>query len=108
MAGWRDSRPVRVGNDAYLQKQLDVYGEIFGAFARLEEQVELDETLTEYLTSLADQAAARWEERDHGIWEIRGEPRHYVHSKLMCWAALDRAVEMKDALDADDERVEDW
>lgn len=108
LAGWRDSRPVRVGNDAYLQKQLDVYGEIFGAFARLEEQVELGATLAEYLTGLADQAAARWEEPDHGIWEIRGEPRHYVHSKLMCWVALDRAVEMADALEPGEERLRTW
>lgn len=108
LGGWRDSRPVRVGNDAYLQKQLDVYGEIFGAFARLEEQVELDDTLAEYLTGLADQAATRWDEPDHGIWEIRGEPRHYVHSRLMCWVALDRAVEMADSLEPGEERVRTW
>lgn len=108
LAGWRDSRPVRVGNGAFQQKQLDVYGEIFGALVRLREQVDPDPTLVEFLKALADQAARRWEEEDHGIWEIRGEPRPYVHSKLMCWVALDRAMGMTDILKPSQERLQRW
>ena len=58
-------------------------------------------------STLADTAAARWHEKDQGIWEVRGEPRHFVYSKLMCWVALDRAIALADRLDADD-RVDEW
>lgn len=108
LSGWRDSRPVRVGNGAHDQKQLDVYGEIFGAVERLREQVEPDDTLKEFLRGLADQAADRWEEPDHGIWEIRGETAQYLHSKLMCWVALDRATRMADTLEAGGEQLDRW
>ncbi len=56
---------------------------------------------------LADTAARRWEEKDHGIWEVRGEPRDFLYSKLMCWVALDRAVALADVLEASDQ-VESW
>ena len=108
LAGWRDSRPVRVGNGAFDQKQLDVYGQIFGAVVRLRDHVEPDPTLIEFLRCLADQAAERWDEDDHGIWEIRGEPRPYLHSKLMCWVALDRAIGMTDLLEPDVDRLDRW
>jgi alpha,alpha-trehalase len=108
LAGWRDSRPVRVGNGAWNQRQLDVYGELLNAAARLPDVVEgsLDET-KRFLADLADAAAARWTERDQGIWEVRGEPQHFVYSKLMCWVALDRAVALADLLDASD-RTDGW
>lgn len=108
LTGWRDSRPVRVGNAASNQKQLDVYGEIFGAVVRLRDQVEPDPTLLEFLRSLADQAAERWGEEDHGIWEIRGDPRQYLHSKLMCWVALDRAMGMADVLEPEGAQLKRW
>ena len=60
-----------------------------------------------FLVELADAAARRWKEKDHGIWEIRGEPRDFVYSKLMCWLALDRAVALADRLGASS-RVEAW
>lgn len=108
LAGWRDSRPVRVGNDAWKQVQLDVYGELLGAFHRLSELLgPLDELAQKFLTGLADAAAANWQQPDHGIWEVRGKPDHYVHSKLMCWMALDRAIALAHAIDAV-ERVEHW
>ena len=108
LAGWRDSRPVRVGNAAFEQKQLDVYGEVFAAVDRLREQVIPDPPLTEFLLCLADQAAERWSEDDHGIWEIRGGPRPYLHSKLMCWVALNRALGMADVLDPTDAQLTRW
>jgi GH15 family glucan-1,4-alpha-glucosidase len=108
LSGWRNSFPVRVGNGAWNQRQLDVYGELLDAAARLPEQVaRLNPASRRFLASLADAAAARWQEKDQGIWEIRGEPRHFVYSKLMCWVALDRAISLAGLLDAND-RVDGW
>src|SRR5215468_931449 len=108
LAGWRDSRPVRVGNGAWTQRQLDVYGELLGAAQRLVDQLgELDPITHRFLTAAADTAAARWKEKDQGIWEIRGEPRDFLYSKLMCWVALDRAIGLAHQLGAAD-RVPGW
>jgi GH15 family glucan-1,4-alpha-glucosidase len=121
LEGWRHSSPVRVGNGAWSQRQLDVYGELLGAVYRLSDHL-FDETARRvgplaspkkwgsptylapatkrFLVQLADTAARRWQEKDQGIWEIRGEPRDFLYSKLMCWVALDRAVALADDLDA--------
>ena len=108
LAGWRGSRPVRVGNGAWLQRQLDVYGELLGAAQRLVDQLgELDPVTRRFLAAAADTAAARWREKDQGIWEIRGEPQDFLYSKLMCWVALDRAIALARHLGAED-RVTDW
>lgn len=93
LSGWRGSRPVRVGNAAWLQPQLDVYGELIDAAWHLAPHLRrLDATARRFLTDVADAAADQWGRPDQGIWEVRGEPRHYTYSKLMCWVALDRAV----------------
>jgi GH15 family glucan-1,4-alpha-glucosidase len=108
LAGWRDSRPVRVGNGAWQQRQLDVYGELLGAAHRLSGQLgQLDPVTQQFLTAAADMAASRWTEKDQGIWEIRGEPRDFLYSKLMCWVALDRAVALAPQLGAED-RTGKW
>ena len=108
LAGWRDSRPVRVGNGAWEQQQIDVYGELLGAAHRLTDQLgSLDEDTRRFLAACADTAAVRWRERDQGIWEVRGEPRHFLYSKVMCWVALDRAIALADVLGAGD-RVDEW
>jgi alpha,alpha-trehalase len=108
LAGWRDSRPVRVGNGAWRQRQLDVYGELLDAAQRLLDQLgELDPVTRQFLTAAADTAANRWREKDQGIWEIRGEPRDFLYSKLMCWVALDRAIALAGHLGAED-RVDSW
>jgi GH15 family glucan-1,4-alpha-glucosidase len=108
LAGWRDSRPVRVGNGAWSQRQLDVYGELLGAAQRLIQQLgELDPLTQRFLTAAADTAASRWKEKDQGIWEIRGEPRDFLYSKLMCWAALNRAIDIAPQLNAQS-RVGEW
>ena len=108
LAGWRASRPVRVGNGAWTQRQLDVYGELLGAAQRLADQLgELDPVTQQFLAAAADTAASRWKEKDQGIWEIRGEPRDFLYSKLMCWVALDRAIALAPQLGADD-RTEAW
>jgi GH15 family glucan-1,4-alpha-glucosidase len=108
LSGWRDSAPVRVGNGAWNQRQLDVYGELLGAVHRLSDQLgTLDRATLQFLTEIADAAAARWTEQDQGIWEVRGPPRDFLYSKLMCWVALDRAIALADPLGAQD-RVERW
>jgi alpha,alpha-trehalase len=104
LAGWRASRPVRVGNGAWDQRQLDVYGELLSAAQRLAEQLgELDLVTQQFLAAAADKAASLWNEKDQGIWEIRGEPRDFLYSKLMCWVALDRAIALAPQLGAKDQ-----
>jgi len=108
LSGWRGSRPVRVGNGAWNQRQLDVYGELLDAASRLSEQLgELDEPTYRFLVQVAETAAARWQETDQGIWEVRGGARDFLYSKLMCWVALDRAIQLAPLLRAED-RVERW
>jgi GH15 family glucan-1,4-alpha-glucosidase len=108
LAGWRGSSPIRVGNGAWNQRQLDVYGELLDAASRLPDQLDhLGSATKQFLADLADTAATRWTEKDQGIWEVRGEPRDFLYSKLMCWVALDRAVALADRLNAAD-RVDAW
>jgi alpha,alpha-trehalase len=108
LRGWRDSRPVRVGNGAWRQQQVDVYGELLDAAHLLADQIgAMDDDMRAFLVGLADSAAVRWRDADQGIWEVRGEPRHFLYSKVMCWVALDRAVKLADRLTATD-RIEEW
>lgn len=108
LSGWRDSGPVRVGNGAWNQRQVDVYGELLDAVHRLRKQIgKLSDVEKQFLAGMADAAMDVWQDPDHGIWEFRGDPQHHTHSKLMCWVALDRAIDMADWLGARD-RVEDW
>jgi GH15 family glucan-1,4-alpha-glucosidase len=99
LRGWRDSQPVRVGNGAWGQTQLDVYGELLNSLHLYREQLgELHPEIQEFVAYLADMAAARWSETDAGMWEMRGEPRHHLSSKVLCWVALDRAVKLAPSL----------
>lgn len=96
-AGWLDgyegARPVRVGNAAHAQLQLDVYGELIDALyqARME-KLELNEVSWSMECAVIEHLAGIWDRPDHGIWERRGEARHYVFSKVMCWVAFDRGI----------------
>ncbi len=108
LGGWRESRPVRVGNAAWRQRQIDVYGELLGAAQRLIDHLgTLDTVSRRFLAAAADAAATHWQEQDQGIWEVRGEPRDFLYSKLMCWVALDRAIQLAGYLGAQD-RLTDW
>ena len=108
LPGWKDSRPVRVGNGAWSQQQIDVYGEVLGAAHRLADQLSsIDDDTRRFLVGCADTAAAQWGEKDRGIWEVRGDPQHFLHSKVMCWVALDRAIALAELLHAAD-RVDEW
>jgi GH15 family glucan-1,4-alpha-glucosidase len=108
LPGWRGSSPVRIGNDAWRQRQLDVYGELLCAAYRLSEYTQhADITTKRFLASLADTACTRWKEPDEGIWEVRSGRQHFVYSKLMCWAAANAGVQMAALLGAQD-RVPHW
>jgi GH15 family glucan-1,4-alpha-glucosidase len=107
LPGFRDSRPVRVGNAAWDQEQLDVLGEVLDAADQMSEQLgELDPPTQRLLTTLADRAATTWREPDAGMWEARDALRQYTSSKVMCWVALDRAIRLAPRLGggADPER----
>jgi GH15 family glucan-1,4-alpha-glucosidase len=108
LTGWKDSRPVRVGNGAWNQQQIDVYGELLDSAAQLSEHIDtIDEDTRRFLIACAETAATSWTEKDRGIWEVRGAPQHFVYSKVMCWVALDRAIALSDLLHASD-RVDSW
>jgi GH15 family glucan-1,4-alpha-glucosidase len=108
LAGWRDSRPVRVGNGAWDQVQLDVYGELLNALHLYQHQLgDLHMEIQAFVADLADTAARRWTETDSGMWEMRGEPRHHLSSKVLCWTALDRAVKLAPQL-GEHAKVEAW
>ena len=95
LSGYRGARPVRVGNAAEDQVQLDVYGLLVEQTWRWHQRGRSpDDDYWRFLLELIDSAAERWQEPDRGIWEMRGEPRHFVHSKAMCWAALDRGIRL--------------
>ncbi len=109
LTGWQDSGPVRAGNDAWGQRQLDVYGALLDAAYTLRDQLgELDEVTRRFLVAAVDRAAANWNQDDQGIWEVRGAPRPFLHSKLMCWVALDRGIAMLDQLAPDHDREVGW
>ena len=93
--GYRDSRPVRVGNDAATQIQLDVYGDVLDAVYRYALDVGgLEAETGKEAAELADYVVKCWRKPDSGIWEQRDDIRHYTQSKAMCWVALDRAVKL--------------
>ena len=93
LPGYKNSLPVRIGNAAHAQLQLDVYGELIDAFhqARMTE-LKLDEGSWDLECTVLAHLAEVWDHPDHGIWERRGEARHYVFSKVMTWVAFDRAI----------------
>ncbi len=95
--GYRGSRPVRIGNGAYNQLQLDIYGELLDSvylYNKYGAPISYD--LWTYLRRLVNWVCDNWQRPDEGIWEVRGGQQHFVYSKLMCWVALDRALRLAD------------
>jgi GH15 family glucan-1,4-alpha-glucosidase len=91
--GWRKSRPVRVGNAAARQYQADIFGLVLELSWRWSQRGTREgRAYWAFLVELVDAAIAKWRLPDRGIWEIRSRPRHFVHSKVMCWAAVDRGI----------------
>jgi GH15 family glucan-1,4-alpha-glucosidase len=109
LAGYRRSRPVRAGNAAIDQLQLDIYGNLLHCSWLYAEAVgELDRDLGDRLARIADLVCEIWRTPDSGIWEVRSEPRHYTHSKMMCWVALDRAIALAASSRVPSDRVDRW
>lgn len=93
--GYRGAKPVRIGNAAVGQLQLDMYGELLELTWRWHQRGNSpDDDYWRFLVGLVDAAAEKWNEPDKGIWELRGDPQHYVHSKVMCWVTLDRGIRL--------------
>jgi len=105
LSGYAGASPVRIGNGAAKQKQLDVFGEVLdcihlyrrqGGFERYGET--LEGPLWAMMRLLVDHVCTHWQQPDYGIWEMRGDPRHFVYSKVMCWVALDRGIRAAEQL----------
>jgi GH15 family glucan-1,4-alpha-glucosidase len=95
LEGYRGSAPVLIGNQAATQRQLDAYGEIVNLSFRWHRRgYSPSDDEWRFLVSLLDHAAQRWSEPDSGIWEWPGKPDHFVHSKVVCWSALDRGIRL--------------
>jgi GH15 family glucan-1,4-alpha-glucosidase len=93
--GYEGARPVRIGNAAVHQQQLDVWGAMLDSvYLHTKSRDQLPEQLWPILLRQVEQAATHWRDPDHGIWEVRGEPQHFTSSKLMCWVALDRGARL--------------
>lgn len=94
-SGYENSKPVRIGNHAYLQKQIDIFGEMALALNALNNaNCEFNQKELRFLEKTADFVAANWWQKDSGIWEVRGESKDFLHSKLMCWVALEKVGEI--------------
>lgn len=95
LEGYKGSRPVRIGNGAYRQFQLDIGGELMDSIYLYNKYgTPISYDLWTELRRLIDWVCDNWHKKDHGIWEVRGEQQHFVYSKLMCWVALDRGVRL--------------
>ena len=99
LEGYRGSRPVRIGNDAYGQLQLDVFGEVLeAAYNYLNIGGYISRRTWESIESFVNAACENWQLPDSGIWEVRSGPHHFVYSKLMCWVAVDRGIRIAEKL----------
>ena len=108
LEGYRGSKPVRIGNGAYSQFQLDVFGELLDTvWVFRQHGGEIDDVFWEFLGRVAGAVIDRWRQPDQGIWEIRGEPRHFTYSKVMAWVALDRVVRIAE-LDGREGALDEW
>jgi GH15 family glucan-1,4-alpha-glucosidase len=95
LEGYRGSRPVRVGNAAYDQLQLDIYGEVIDSIYLFDKHgTQIPYDLWQQLRRMLDWVSRNWELPDEGIWEVRGGRQHFVYSKMQCWVALDRGLRM--------------
>jgi alpha,alpha-trehalase len=108
LPGYADSRPVRIGNAASTQNQHDVWGALLDSvYLHTKSHDYLSERTWRLLSRAVEAAIEHWSEPDHGIWEVRGDPKHFVSSKAMCWVALDRGSRLA-AMQGDGDRAGHW
>jgi GH15 family glucan-1,4-alpha-glucosidase len=108
LKGYENARPVRIGNGAYNQRQNDVYGAVLDSvYLHSKKRDHIPERLWPVLSDQVRCAERVWRDPDQGIWEARGEPRHYVSSKLMCWVAMDRGARLAERR-GEDEHASHW
>jgi GH15 family glucan-1,4-alpha-glucosidase len=108
LSGYEGAKPVRIGNAAYDQRQNDVYGALLDSvYIHAKVQDHLPHEIWEALCRQVEAAIEAWDKPDQGIWEARGDPKHYVSSKLMCWVALDRGCRLADRI-GDEDRLSRW
>jgi GH15 family glucan-1,4-alpha-glucosidase len=109
LSGYENSKPVRIGNNATDQFQLDVYGTLIDAhYFMSKTEIEIAELDRDLLIYLADEIKKRWKTEDHGIWEMRGKVFHYTYSKVMAWVGIDRMIKLADEIDLEKEKVEEY
>jgi GH15 family glucan-1,4-alpha-glucosidase len=109
LSGWRNSKPVRIGNGAFDQRQLDVWGMLLDAIWTQSQRsnTQIAESTWEGVASLVDQAVDSRHDPDQGIWEVRGKPEQFTASKVMCWVAVDRGVRLAEER-GDEDRAKRW
>lgn len=109
LSGYKDSFPVRIGNDAFGQLQLDIYGSLIDAYYFMWTRgMEITQDIKKIITTLVGSILANWRKKDNSMWEIRQNQQHYIYGKVMCWVGMDRAVRMCDAMDIDAETKQQW
>ena len=98
MAGYEGSKPIRIGNEAYKQRQIDTIGELINSlylfYLKHNASPEINEISWDLIFGFVETAIKEWKEKDHSIWEFRGTNRHYTFSKVMCWVAVDRGIKI--------------
>jgi len=108
LSGYEGARPVRIGNAAHNQRQHDLWGAVLDSFYIHTRSVDrLDDRIWPILARQVESAIAHWQEPDNGIWEVRGEPKHFTSSKMMCWVAADRGVRLA-RMRGEPETAERW
>jgi GH15 family glucan-1,4-alpha-glucosidase len=106
--GYEGARPVRVGNGAFKQQQHDVWGAMLDSvYLHTKSRDRLDESIWPILVRQVEKAIKHWREPDRGVWEVRGEPKHFTSSKVMCWVACDRGARLA-RLRQDQEKADRW
>jgi GH15 family glucan-1,4-alpha-glucosidase len=106
LEGYKGSRPVRIGNGAYNQVQLDIYGELIDAIYLFDKYgTPISYEFWSHIRALVNWVCANWQRTDEGIWEVRGGQQHFVYSKVMCWVAVDRGIRLVDKRSFPGDRV---
>ncbi len=109
LPGYANSAPVRIGNAAATQRQLDVYGEVLGALALAREHgIRVRDEAWRKQKLMLEALEGSWQQPDEGIWEVRGDPRHFTHSKVLAWVAVDRMIRTVEQRGDDEAPLERW